>query len=73
MHAIRYSEEKANQRHDKERTIQQEYEEATRRFGKDPNDYNRSRLRTFVLIVYAHPYCTSTFTCHIMHRALAKY
>jgi len=44
MHAIRYSKEKAKQRNDKERIIQQEYEEATRHFEKDPNDYNRSRF-----------------------------
>ena len=44
MHAIRYSKGKAKQRNDKERMIQQEYEEATRRFEKDPSDYNRSRL-----------------------------
>ena len=73
MYAIRYSKEKADQRNDKERTIQQEYEEATRRLEKDPNDYNRSRLRTFALIVFAHPYCESKFTCHVMHQARAKY
>ena len=28
-------------------------------------------LRTFSLIVSAHPYCASKFTCHIMHHALA--
>ena len=44
MHAIRYSKEKAKQRNHKERMIQQEYEEATRRFEKDPSDNNRSRL-----------------------------
>ena len=44
MHAIRYSKGKAKQRNDKERMIQQEYEEATRRFEKDPSDYNRARL-----------------------------
>ena len=44
MHAIRYSKGKAKQRNDKERMIQQEYEEATCRFEKDPSDYNRSRL-----------------------------
>jgi len=44
MHAIRYSKEKAKQRNDKEKMIQQEYEEATRRFKKDPNEYNRSRF-----------------------------
>ena len=42
MHAIRYSKEKAKKRNDKERMIQQKYEEATRHFEKDPNDYNRS-------------------------------
>ena len=44
MHVIRYSKEKAKHRNDTERTIQQEYEDATRHFEKDPNDYNRSRL-----------------------------
>jgi len=44
MHAIRYSKVKAKQRNDKERMIQQEYEEATQCFEKDPSDYNRSRL-----------------------------
>ena len=34
MPAIRYSKEKAIQRNHKERMIQQEYEEATRRFEK---------------------------------------
>ena len=43
MHAIRYSKGKAKQRYDKERMIQQEYEEATRRFEKYPSDYNRAR------------------------------
>ena len=28
-------------------------------------------LRTFVLIVSAHPYCARKFTCHAMHRARA--
>ena len=28
-------------------------------------------LRTFVLIVSAHPYCARKFTCHVMHRARA--
>ena len=41
---FRYSKGKAKQRNDKERMIQQEYEEATRRFEKDPSDYNRARL-----------------------------
>jgi len=41
MHAVpRYSNEKAKQRNDKERMIQQEYEDATWRFKKDPSDYN---------------------------------
>ena len=44
MHCIRYSREKAKQRNDKETMINQEYKEATRRFEKDPSDYNRSRL-----------------------------
>jgi len=44
MHAIGYSKEKAKQRNDKKRMIQQEYEEATRCFEKDPNEYNRSRF-----------------------------
>jgi len=44
MHAIRFSKEKAKQRNDKNMMIQQEYEEATRRFEKDPSDYNQSRL-----------------------------
>jgi len=44
MHAIRYSKEKAKQRNDKEKMINQEYKEATRRFEKDPSDYNGSRL-----------------------------
>ena len=44
MHAIRYSKEKAKQRNHKERMIQQEYEEATRSFGKDPSDNNRYLL-----------------------------
>ena len=44
MHTIRYSKGNAKQRNDKERMIQREYEEATRRFEKDPSDYNRSRL-----------------------------
>ena len=26
-------------------------------------------LRTFVLIVFAHPYCARKFACHVMHRA----
>ena len=41
---FRYSKGKAKQRNDKERMIQQEYEEATRRFEKDLSDYNRARL-----------------------------
>ena len=28
-------------------------------------------LRTFALIVSAHPYCARKFTCHVMHRACA--
>ena len=28
-------------------------------------------LRTFALIVSAHPYCAHKFTCQVMHRALA--
>ena len=28
-------------------------------------------LRTFALIVSAHPYCARKFTCHVMHRARA--
>ena len=24
-------------------------------------------LRTFALIVSAHPYCARTFTCHVIH------
>ena len=44
MHAIRYSKEKAKQRNDKEKMINQEYKETTRRFEKDPSDYNRSLL-----------------------------
>ena len=44
MHTIRYSKEKAKQKTDEERMIQQEYEEASRRFEKDPSDYNQSRL-----------------------------
>ena len=28
-------------------------------------------LRTFALIVSAHPYCSREFTCHVMHRARA--
>ena len=30
-----------------------------------------AHLRTFALIVSAHPYCVHKFTCHIMHRASA--
>ena len=26
-------------------------------------------IRTFALIVSAHPYCARKFTCHVMHRA----
>ena len=32
--------------------------------GKYSNDVP---LRTFSLIVSAHPYCTRKFTCHVMH------
>ena len=28
-------------------------------------------LRTFALIVSAHPYCARKFTCHVKHRARA--
>ena len=28
-------------------------------------------LRTFALIVSAHPYCERKFTCHVMHRMRA--
>ena len=28
-------------------------------------------LRTFALIVPAHPYCARKFTCHVIHRARA--
>ena len=28
-------------------------------------------LRTFALIVSAHPYCAGKSTCHVMHRARA--
>ena len=28
-------------------------------------------LRTFALIVSAHPYCARKFTCHVIHRARA--
>ena len=28
-------------------------------------------LRTFALIVSAHPYCARKFTCHVMHQARA--
>ena len=32
----------------------------------------RVSLRTFALIVFAHPYCARKFTCHVMHRARAQ-
>ena len=32
---------------------------------------NSKCLRTFALIVSAHPYCARKFTCHEMHRARA--
>ena len=44
MHAIKYSKEKAKQRNEKEKLIQQEYKEATRLFENEPNDLNKSRL-----------------------------
>ena len=31
----------------------------------------RCILRTFALIVTAHPYCARKFDCHVMHRARA--
>ena len=31
------------------------------------------KLRTFALIVFAHPYCARKFTCHVIHRARAKW
>ena len=34
---------------------------------------NVFNLRTFALIVSAHPYCARRFKCHVMHRASAKY
>ena len=44
LHAISYSKEKAKQRNDKERQLQQEYKEATKLFEDDPNHINSSRL-----------------------------
>ena len=44
MHAISYSKEKAKQRNDKERQLQQEYKEATKLFENDPDHLNSSRL-----------------------------
>ena len=44
MHAIKYSKEKAKQRNEKEKLIQQEYKEATRLFENEPNDLSKSRL-----------------------------
>ena len=44
MHAISCSKEKAKQRNDKERQLQQEYKEATNLFEDDPNHLNSSRL-----------------------------
>ncbi|KAL9983202.1 hypothetical protein ACROYT_G005340 [Oculina patagonica] len=43
-HNIKYSKDKAKQRIDKERIIQQEYKEATRQFENDPSDLNRCCL-----------------------------
>ena len=33
----------------------------------DNNDTDNKDLRTFALIVSAHPYCARKFTCHVMH------
>ena len=35
------------------------------------NPAGEKELRTFALIVSAHPYCARKFTCHVMHRARA--
>ena len=40
--------------------------------GNLPSLYSRNAvLRTFALIVTAHPYCARKFECHVMHRARA--
>ena len=41
-----------------------------------PNEWERvlaADLRTFAPIATAHPYSVRKFTCHVMHRARAKY
>lgn len=43
-HAITYSKEKAKQRREKEKMIQQKYNEGTRLFENDPNNLSISRL-----------------------------
>ena len=35
------------------------------------HNFRNSELRTFALIVSAHPYCARKSTCHAMHRARA--
>ena len=44
MHAIRYSKEKAKQRNEEEKELQNKYEIATKLYENDPNDINRARV-----------------------------
>ena len=42
MHAIRFSKEKAKQRNENEKLLQNDYEKATRIYENDPSDINRT-------------------------------
>ena len=42
-----------------------------RRIVGSGDENGAETLRTFALIVSAHPYCARKFTCHVMHRARA--
>ena len=44
MHAIRFSKEKAKQRNENEKLLQNDYEKATRIYENDPSDINRARV-----------------------------
>ena len=44
MHAIRYSKEKAKQRNENEKLLQNDYEKATKQYENNPNYIKRARV-----------------------------
>ena len=44
LHAITYSKKRAKQRNENEKSLQNEYEKATKLYENDPNDINRARV-----------------------------